>query len=43
MDAYIYILSQTLNKSRDDIARTIGREESLQFYHDLLRASQIGI
>jgi hypothetical protein len=41
LDAYIYVLSRTLNKTQADMAAVIDREESLLFYHDLLRASQM--
>jgi AcrR family transcriptional regulator len=41
LDAYVYALSRLLGKTEADIAVLTGRTESLQFYHDLLRASQM--
>ncbi|MDR1177574.1 MAG: TetR/AcrR family transcriptional regulator [Spirochaetaceae bacterium] len=42
LDAHVYALSRLLGKTETDIAEVIGRTESLRFYHDLLRASQMG-
>jgi AcrR family transcriptional regulator len=41
IDAYVYAFSRLLGKKEEDIAELIGKTESLQFYHDLLRASQM--
>jgi AcrR family transcriptional regulator len=41
LDSYIHVLSRMLDKEPEDMARIINREESLVFYHELLRASQI--
>jgi hypothetical protein len=37
----VYAFSRLLGKTEADIADLVGRTESLQFYHDLLRASQM--
>jgi AcrR family transcriptional regulator len=40
-DAHVYALSRLLGKPETSIAELVGKTESLQFYHDLLRASQM--